>query len=183
MHNRITSAYNAYQKLIVVTGVQAAGKTTVANALAKQFQRSVHIEADILQMMIVSGAVWPNKPGPMETEAAAQLRLRLKNMCLLGKSFFEAGFTVILDDIIIGERLGDLKEELEGYEYSLVVLAPSVDKVLARDMQRDKRNLGLDWALYLNKELETSMKGQGIWIDNSDQTIDETVESILSKIR
>lgn len=75
--------------------------------------------------MLVSGSVGVQDQGD-ETygDAAVQLRLRLKNMCLLGRSFFEAGFIIILDDIIIGDRWQHLQEDLEGVPFSLVVLAP-----------------------------------------------------------
>ncbi|HEY7294457.1 MAG TPA: phosphotransferase, partial [Dehalococcoidia bacterium] len=49
---------------IVLTGIQAAGKSTIAQSLAARFPKGVHIEADLLQRMIVSGAVWPGSPGP-----------------------------------------------------------------------------------------------------------------------
>src|ERR1043165_3524512 len=97
--------------IIVVTGIMAAGKSTIAHLLAQQFVRGVHIEADALQRMIVSGGEWVKKPGEPVGEAVRQLRLRLKNMCQLGISFFQAGFTVVLDDIIMGERWQELQEE------------------------------------------------------------------------
>ena len=92
--------------VIVVTGSQAAGKSTVARLLAQRFERGVHIEADTLQEMIVSDGEWPTEPGDMRDEAERQLRLRLRNACLLARSFFEAGFTPVIDDIIIGRPLG-----------------------------------------------------------------------------
>src|SRR5437016_14382762 len=95
------SLRNYQPALIVVTGIMAAGKSTVARLLAQRFERGVHIEADVLQRMIVSGAVWVSEPGEPRGEAAGQLRLRLANLCLLGRSFFASGFTVVLDDIIL----------------------------------------------------------------------------------
>lgn len=120
-----------------MTGIQAAGKTTVERLLAARFERGVHIEADALQHMIVSGGEWVGEPGPPSAEAGRQLRLRLRNMCLLGKSFYDHGFSVGLDDIIIGERWDHLQEELQGYPFSLVVFAPKIDVVLDRDTNRE----------------------------------------------
>ncbi|HUS17247.1 MAG TPA: AAA family ATPase [Chloroflexia bacterium] len=166
--------------LIVVTGIQAAGKSTVARLLAARFAWGVHIEADALQRMIVSGGVWVGDPGPPSAEAARQLHLRLHNMCLLGKSFFDAGFSVVLDDIIIGERWAQMQEALQGYPFSLVVLAPQSDAVLQRDAQRGKAPLGAGWADYLDGELRMTMTEVGVWIDSSNQTAAETVEVILA---
>lgn len=39
---------SAHPRIIAVTGVQAAGKSTVALLLAERFPRGVHIEADAL---------------------------------------------------------------------------------------------------------------------------------------
>jgi predicted kinase len=166
--------------LIVVTGIMAAGKSTVARLLAERFPKGVHIEADVLQRMVVSGEEWVNHPGVPTGEAANQLRLRLKNMCLLGRSFFEEGFSVVLDDIIIGDRWQELRNELHGLPFSLVVLAPSVEVVTRhRDQNRPKVPQGGEWAAYLDKELRTTMAGLGLWIDSSAQTPLETVEQIL----
>lgn len=45
---------NAQPGIIVLTGIMAAGKSTVARLLAQRFVRGVYIEADALQRMIVS---------------------------------------------------------------------------------------------------------------------------------
>jgi len=170
--------------LMVVTGIMAAGKSTIARLLAQRFVRGVHIEADALQRMIVSGGMWVSQPGEPGGEAAQQLRLRLKHMCLLGRSFFEAGFTVVLDDIIMGERWKHLQEELHGLPFSLVVLAPRVEVVASqRDVNRSKDPQGHAWAAYLDRELRTTMAGLGLWIDTSEQTPEETVEQILQRLR
>ncbi|GER91221.1 hypothetical protein KDW_53830 [Dictyobacter vulcani] len=177
---------NQQPAIIVVTGIMAAGKSTIAHLLAQRFQRGVHIEADMLQRMIVAGGKWVSQrdPGEPHGEAAQQLRLRLKNMCLLGKSFFEAGFIVVLDDIILGDRWQHLQEELNGVPFSLVVLAPHVDIVTQqRDRQRSKPARGSAWATYLDRELRTSMAGIGLWIDNTEQTPEETVTEILQSLQ
>ena len=170
--------------ILVVTGIQAAGKSTVARLLAQRFERGVHIEADVLQRMIVAGSEWVSEPGIMPPEAKRQLRLRLRNACLLAKSFFEAGFTVAIDDIIIGERWEHLKSDLEGLPFELIVLAPSSKTVAEeRDAGRGKRVLGEKWATYLDRELRATMAGTGIWIDNSDQSPEETVDEIVRRMK
>jgi len=169
--------------LIVVTGIMAAGKSTIARLLAQQFARGVHVPADMLQHMIVSGGEWVKEPGEPGGEEARQLRLRLKHMCLLGRSFLEAGFTVVLDDIILGERWQHLQADLQGVPFSVVVLAPRVDVVAKlRDPGRAMPLVGEEWAKYLDHVLRTTMAECGLWIDNSEQTPEETVYQILQSL-
>jgi predicted kinase len=171
-------------RLIVLTGIQAAGKSTVARLLAARFERGVHIEADLLYQMIVTGRVLPEEPGVMPPEAERQLRLRLRNACLLARSFYEAGFSVVIDEIIIGERYDHLKEDLAGLPFELVVLAPRAEVVVGeRDASRGKQAvLGEKWARYLDDALRDTMAGTGIWVDSSDQTPEETVDEILATL-
>ncbi len=46
-----------------------------------------------------------------------------------------------------------------------------------------KRPLGEEWARYLDNILRITMAGVGLWIDNSDQTSEETVDEILLRFR
>jgi dephospho-CoA kinase len=39
----------------VITGVMAAGKSTVADLLARRFDRGVHVRGDVFRKMIVTG--------------------------------------------------------------------------------------------------------------------------------
>jgi chloramphenicol 3-O-phosphotransferase len=174
---------DSHRMIIAVTGVQAAGKSTVARLLAERFARGVYIEADALQRMIVSGAAWVDQPGPPHGEAKRQLQLRLNHMCLLARSFLDAGFTAVLDDIILGDRYHQLLADLHGYPFSLIVLAPSLVAVQERDRARPTRTLGDAWASYLDAELHATMRDTGIWIDNSNQTPDDTVDEVIRRLR
>jgi hypothetical protein len=101
--------------LFVVSGNQAAGKTTVSGLLAARFERGAHVSGDAMQTMIVAGRRWPEIPGDLDPdtgevtgEAADQLRLRLKNACLLARSFAESGIMAVIDDIVVGTRFAEL---------------------------------------------------------------------------
>ena len=126
-----------------ITGIQAVGKSTVARVLAQCFERGVHIEADVLYQMTVTGRVLPEEPGVMPPEAERQL----------------------------------------GLPFDLVVLAPGPEvDANERDPGRGKRVLGEKWAAYLDRELRAAMAETGIWIDNSDQSPEETVDEIVRRL-
>jgi hypothetical protein len=60
--------------VILITGTQAAGKSTVVQLLAERLPRSVHVRGDLFRRMVINGRA-DMTPGPM-AEAVRQLRLR-----------------------------------------------------------------------------------------------------------
>ena len=171
--------------IFVISGTQGAGKSTVSGMLAARFERGAYVSADILQRMIVSGRQWPqaqqtniNTPD-VEDEAVRQLRLRLGNMCLLGRSFFDAGFTVVLDDIVVGDRLSDLREDLADVEFMFVMLTPSIETVRDRERQRGTE-LWREWE-WLTESIAETTDRIGLWLDTSHQTPEQTVDEIMTR--
>ncbi|MEV0455328.1 hypothetical protein [Catellatospora methionotrophica] len=61
--------------VIVVTGIQAAGKSTVAQGLAERLERSVHVRGELFRRMVVNGRV---EMGPADPPAEALRQLRLR---------------------------------------------------------------------------------------------------------
>ena len=164
--------------LFVVSGTQGAGKSTVAQVLARRFERGAWVSADALQKMIVSGRRWP-EGASMSADAERQLRLRLTNACLLGKSFVAAGITAVVDDLVIGTRLDDLLEELAGERFVFVMLTPRLDVIRAREGGRGTA-LWAQWE-WLDDEIRTRTRRLGLWLDSSDQSPDQTVDAILER--
>ncbi|MDP9237082.1 MAG: zeta toxin family protein [Chloroflexota bacterium] len=172
-------------RVYAVSGTQGAGKTTVAAILARRFDRGVHISADTLQKMIVSGRVWPEadavtRETPEVTgDAGMQLRLRLRNACILARSFYEHGFTAVIDDIIFGDRFVELLDEVGDLPLHVVMLVPDLATVRAHERERGT-NLWPEWE-WLTESIASSRPRLGLWLDNSGQTPENTVDEIIRR--
>ena len=89
----------AERAIFLINGTQGAGKSTVARALARRFERSACIDADDLLRLVVSGAA--SLEPPLSSDAEHQLRLRARVASQLADTFFEAGFTVAIAESLL----------------------------------------------------------------------------------
>ncbi|MFD5507091.1 AAA family ATPase [Streptomyces sp. NPDC127051] len=162
---------------VLLTGIPGSGKSTVAAALAGRFRMAAHIEVDALQEMIVSGGQWPSPAA--NAEADRQIFLRARNACLLADSFARAGFIPVLDDVVVRRsHLDFYHTTLAAVPLHIVILAPGPAEAWRRNQAREKA-LAVDWSP-LDEAMRSELGQQGIWIDNAAQTVEETVEAILS---
>ncbi|MFB6988338.1 AAA family ATPase [Streptomyces sp. NPDC056304] len=162
---------------VLLTGIPGSGKSTVATALAGRFRMAAHIEVDALQQMIVSGGQWPSPAA--NAEADRQIFLRARNACLLADSFARAGFIPVLDDVVVRRsHLDFYRTTLAAVPLHIVVLAPGPAEAWRRNQAREKA-LATDWSP-LDEAMRSELAQQGIWIDNAAQSVEETVEAILS---
>jgi adenylate kinase family enzyme len=164
--------------VLVISGIPGAGKSTISSLIARRLSRSVHIEAEVLHRFIVEGSVWPD--GEPHEEAMRQLRLRGRNVALLADSFFEAGFTPVIDDVVIGTRLAELRSDLRNRPLLFVLLLPRLDVVRERNRQRPNKDVFEVWR-HLDAVARAETPRIGLRLDTSDQTAEESAEEILRR--
>jgi chloramphenicol 3-O-phosphotransferase len=173
--------------VIVITGIQAAGKSTIAQALTERLDRSVHLRGDMFRRMIVNGRADMGSSRP-SAEAVRQLRLRYQLAAGVADGYAGAGFTVVLQDIILGSYLRDMVAEVRSRPLYVVVLAPEAEVVQARD---DERRRGRGKVAYkpgdagvtaLDAQLRRETPRIGLWLDTSRQTVAETVAELLGRL-
>ena len=168
--------------VIVITGVMASGKSTVAQRLAERLPRSAHIRGDVFRRMIVNGRAEPEPEDDATAadsdEAKTQLHLRYRLSAATADAYAAAGFTAIVQDVILGPDLCAYEKMIRARPCLLVVLCPRPEVVAARVAARRKNGYG-SWTIEaLTRELRTTER-ICLWLDNSDQTPDETVAAIL----
>ncbi len=168
-------------RIILITGNMAAGKSTVAQALAERLPKSVHLRGDLFRRMIVNGQA--EMSFELSAEAQQQLALRYQLAAEVAKAYFQAGFTVVYQDIIIGSALAELLTTFQDLPLSVVVLCPRTEIVAARDSSRRKTGYSTDDAVHaFDRILRDETPRIGYWLDNSDLTVTETVDAILRQL-
>lgn len=172
--------------VMLVTGIQAAGKSSVAQAVAERLDRSVHLRGDLFRRMVVNGRadMGPDSPA---AEAVRQLRLRYRLAAAAADGYAEAGFTVVLQDIVLGGHLTEMVAAIRARPLYVVVLAPRAEVVRARE---DARRLARGKVAYkpggagvaeLDAHLRRETPRIGLWLDTSDQTLAQTVDELLAR--
>ena len=167
-------------RVIVITGAMAAGKSTIAELLARRLPASVHIRGDVFRKMVVNGRVdmTPNA-GP---EAMTQLHLRYALAGHTADTYAAAGFDAIVQDVIIGAELAGFVDRIRTPDRFLVVLSPTVSALEWRERQRAKEGYTHFSAGALDEVLRRETAQIGYWLDSSAQTPDETVDDVLDNL-
>ncbi len=166
--------------VLVITGVMASGKSTVAQLLAERLPRAVHVRGDVFRRMLVSGRrdLLPQD----DEEAVTQLRLRYRVSAHTADLYAAAGWTAVVQDVVLGEHLEPYLEAITTRPLYLVVLAPSREAVAAREAARAKSGYG-SWTVGdLDHVLRDRTPRLGLWLDSSDQSPAETVDAVLERL-
>jgi chloramphenicol 3-O-phosphotransferase len=165
-------------RIILITGIMAAGKSTVAQRLAERLPRTVHLRGDLFRRMIVNGRAEMGLE--LSAEAYRQLRLRYQLASHAAKQYLAAGFTVVYQDIIGGKDLLEVIHDLAGQPLHVIVLCPKPDAVNTREEERSKTGYSSTFTpADFDRQFRAQTPRVGFWLDSSDLSVDETVAMIL----
>jgi chloramphenicol 3-O-phosphotransferase len=96
-------------------------------------------------------------------------------------TYADAGFTVVAQDVVLGDELSEMVAMIRTRPLHVVVLAPRPDAVAAREAKRGKRAYGPWTVAALDHSLREETPRLGLWLDSSELSADETVEEILRR--
>jgi chloramphenicol 3-O-phosphotransferase len=120
--------------VLLVTGGQAAGKSTVGRAVAARAPRGVFLDGDTFWQAVVSGRA---DMGEHPTAAAIeQLHLRYRALGAAARVYAEAGFATVVADNVYGEDVAVVRAAVAPLGLLVVALTPSPEAVADRERSR-----------------------------------------------
>ncbi|MDN5767250.1 MAG: hypothetical protein L0H96_15350 [Humibacillus sp.] len=156
-------------RLFLVTGARASGTTAVGAALARSFDRAVAIDAAVFDQMVVAGQDPYRGPHqdahhvPPRAEQLRQLFLRWSAAIATAETYQLEGFDAVISDTVLGGHLEDFLDLASPETLHVVVLDP-----------------GGEGRAAVHDDVGTPR--WGLWVDNSGQTADETVTTVLVRL-
>ncbi len=118
--------------MLILTGPTAAGKNTVGTLLAKQRERCAAIDFDTVRAMFAQ----PHRAPWQGAEGHAQQLLGIQLVCLLAERFAQAGWDVIILDVVSEETAPLYRQLLDPFKPTIVQLLPAFAELQRRFYQR-----------------------------------------------
>lgn len=165
--------------IYVITGVMASGKSTVAETLAGSLDKCVHLRGDVFRKMIVTGREEMSE-NPSK-EALNQLDMRYSITAKAAIEYFKNGFSVVVQDNFLGEKLLYFVELLKHYPIYIIVLNPDIKSIEQREQKRDKKGYVGFTVESLYKMFIEETPRIGLWLDTTNMSVEETVNEILRR--
>lgn len=151
--------------IYIITGIMASGKTTIAQLLAEQFDKSVHVHGDVFRKMIVKGRL--EMTPDYSEHALEQLKLRYRLTAQTAEMYYKTGFTVVVQDNYLGDMVHWFLDQFESEPIYYITLNPSVEAVKAREKHRNKKG-------YITWDVETFHESLR---KPKDRTLDRLIRS------
>lgn len=176
----------AQPPVFVITGQLSAGKSTVAKALLDCFPLGYHIDVDGIREMVTSGLASPLE---WTDETTRQFELAIHASAALARVYADAGFAVAIEGGIDPELVEaaltehGIRDRMVG-----VVLHPRLEVALDRNRSRQTKAFDTSVLEGVMRQIDADVARDAArpgWheIDNSDESIESTVERVLSIAR
>ena len=172
--------------MFVITGQLSAGKSTIARAVLERFAFGYHVDVDAIREMVTKGLA---SPLAWTDETSRQFTLAIRASAAVARIYADAGFAVAIeggvDPELAEEALDEagLRDRMVG-----VVLHPRLEVALERNRTRSTKSFDTAILEDAMRHIEADVArdaGRPGWheIDNSDESIESSVDRILSIAR
>jgi chloramphenicol 3-O-phosphotransferase len=167
---------------VIVSGMPAAGKSTVTALASRLLPRAAQVKGDTVNQMILGGRV--SFMGTPRDEARRQDELCNRNMCALANNFVDFGFTVLMDTVVADRaELNFLLTLLSPRPVRLVTLAPGVEVCQHRNATRaPEERFEFDGYHRLEADMQRELGEVGWWFDTSALTPTQTAEQLVRDV-
>jgi hypothetical protein len=166
----------------LITGAPGAGKTTVSVALCRRFPLAVHVPVDDIRDWVRSGF---SSPIEWTAETDRQFALARRGAARVASDYAEAGFVAVLDDVVRESHLGQYTDYLGTAPIRKVLLNPSLETVLARNIGPGRKPFDasvLEAAcrgLHPLLAAENTAKQGWVVVDSTTLDVDQTVDALV----
>src|SRR3990170_8764144 len=89
-------------QLVIISGPPNAGKSSAAEALCQRYDRMLHIDVSVLRDFLRMGRLRPWDGSP---DGLRQRDLLIASACDMARRFLDAGYGVIIDDIVTPDSI------------------------------------------------------------------------------
>lgn len=119
-------------QLVIISGPPHAGKSATAEALCARYDRMLHIDVGVLRDFLRMGRL---RPWDQSLEGRQQRGLLIASACDMARRFLDAGYGVVIDDVVLPDDLPVYREALAGASAAahFFVLLPATAVVLKRE--------------------------------------------------
>jgi chloramphenicol 3-O-phosphotransferase len=174
--------------IFLLSGLPAAGKSSVARALMARFPYGLHLSVDSLRTWVVSG--YARATPVLSPEARRQFAVARRSAARIAREYADAGFAVAVDDVLSPGDARDLfVTPFAGYTIHKVLLRPSLDEALRRNAARAKTSFDTAYLaetiLALDRRMDAQEYAADGWlvIDTTTLTVEATVDAVIAETR
>src|SRR5690554_3272264 len=116
-------------KIIFITGMAGAGKSTVGRLIAKHFPKSLFIQVDELREKMVSGYAIPEH-GVFTEEVMQQCQMARFTAIYMAQLYASQGVDVVIDDVCVPNNFIEQYAELfANPQVQRILLYPDASRV------------------------------------------------------
>ena len=167
-------------KIIFITGMAGAGKSSVGRMLARRFPKCLFIQVDELREKMVTGYARP-QDGVFTEEVMLQFQMARTAAIQMARLYASNGVDVVIDDVCAPPNFVEQYAALfELPEVHRVLLYPKESVVIERIRKRGGPLEHIPYVPVIYKFLDSMPKDGWIVLDSSEWTVEQTVNEILS---